>query len=123
MTSQGRALPARSFSFSFNDTATTEIYTLSLHDALPIYVHEKHFVKSALADHFGRQPLDVVCGGDDKYRLLAFGHPGEQRAEHAARKAIVAVACGKPFFDFIEPQDAWSHDFGRLERSAQVAFG
>src|SRR5690349_22037753 len=23
--------------FSFNDTATTEIYTLSLHDALPIY--------------------------------------------------------------------------------------
>ena len=26
------------FSFFFNDTATTEIYTLSLHDALPIYV-------------------------------------------------------------------------------------
>ena len=26
-----------SFLFSFNDTATTEIYTLSLHDALPIY--------------------------------------------------------------------------------------
>ena len=24
------------FSFFFNDTATTEIYTLSLHDALPI---------------------------------------------------------------------------------------
>src|SRR5256885_12019267 len=26
-----------SFFFFFNDTATTEIYTLSLHDALPIY--------------------------------------------------------------------------------------
>src|SRR2546430_16962309 len=25
--------------FFFNDTATTEIYTLSLHDALPISVH------------------------------------------------------------------------------------
>ena len=25
------------FVFFFNDTATTEIYTLSLHDALPIY--------------------------------------------------------------------------------------
>src|SRR5438477_13154695 len=25
--------------FFFNDTATTEIYTLSLHDALPICVH------------------------------------------------------------------------------------
>src|SRR5438874_11214975 len=27
------------FSFFFNDTATTEIYTLSLHDALPIFIH------------------------------------------------------------------------------------
>src|SRR2546429_2634635 len=27
-----------SFFFFFNDTATTEIYTLSLHDALPIYL-------------------------------------------------------------------------------------
>src|SRR3712207_7008994 len=30
-------LPVSSFFFFFNDTATTEIYTLSLHDALPIY--------------------------------------------------------------------------------------
>src|SRR5690348_18248203 len=29
-----------SFSFFFNDTATTEIYTLSLHDALPIFADE-----------------------------------------------------------------------------------
>src|SRR5438477_13000028 len=29
--------PLISFSFFFNDTATTEIYTLSLHDALPIF--------------------------------------------------------------------------------------
>src|SRR5689334_24195645 len=28
--------PSSSISFFFNDTATTEIYTLSLHDALPI---------------------------------------------------------------------------------------
>src|SRR5256885_11369858 len=28
--------PPSSFFFFFNDTATTEIYTLSLHDALPI---------------------------------------------------------------------------------------
>src|SRR6266496_6271697 len=27
-----------SFFFFFNDTATTDIYTLSLHDALPIYI-------------------------------------------------------------------------------------
>src|SRR2546430_16710085 len=29
-------LPSTCFFFFFNDTATTEIYTLSLHDALPI---------------------------------------------------------------------------------------
>src|SRR5207247_8844123 len=27
--------------FFFNDSATTEIYTLSLHDALPIFTHMK----------------------------------------------------------------------------------
>src|ERR1039457_2149903 len=32
----GPRSPRRSFFFFFNDTATTEIYTLSLHDALPI---------------------------------------------------------------------------------------
>src|SRR2546427_4338876 len=31
------ARPLWSFFFFFNDTATTEIYTLSLHDALPIW--------------------------------------------------------------------------------------
>src|SRR5256885_12689134 len=30
-------VPSDFFFFFFNDTATTEIYTLSLHDALPIY--------------------------------------------------------------------------------------
>src|SRR2546430_7878495 len=29
------------FFFFFNDTATTEIYTLSLHDALPILEHQR----------------------------------------------------------------------------------
>src|SRR5206468_11359032 len=28
--------------FFFNDTATTEIYTLSLHDALPIYIRDEY---------------------------------------------------------------------------------
>src|SRR2546426_7063102 len=33
--------------FFFNDTATTEIYTLSLHDALPIYqlTYGRHFLR------------------------------------------------------------------------------
>src|SRR2546425_542616 len=38
------------FFFFFNDTATTEIYTLSLHDALPIYKAEKAAPPSVLDD-------------------------------------------------------------------------
>src|SRR5258708_26854188 len=34
-------LPPNSFFFFFNDTATTEIYTLSLHDALPISIENR----------------------------------------------------------------------------------
>src|SRR2546430_15018656 len=34
------------FFFFFNDTATTEIYTLSLHDALPISVRYDGFLPS-----------------------------------------------------------------------------
>src|SRR5258708_34122638 len=34
--------PASFFFFFFNDTATTEIYTLSLHDALPIFFKDIH---------------------------------------------------------------------------------
>src|ERR1039457_7318418 len=32
--------------FFFNDTATTEIYTLSLHDALPISTYVRHLITS-----------------------------------------------------------------------------
>src|ERR1035438_7488477 len=36
------------FFFFFNDTATTEIYTLSLHDALPICVTDRFAVSPVL---------------------------------------------------------------------------
>src|SRR2546430_10883786 len=36
--------------FFFNDTATTEIYTLSLHDALPIYHSRRVLVRLSWAD-------------------------------------------------------------------------
>src|SRR3712207_7548386 len=38
--------------FFFNDTATTEIYTLSLHDALPIFPIGSTHVAFALAHQF-----------------------------------------------------------------------
>src|SRR2546429_6234023 len=44
------------FFFFFNDTATTEIYTLSLHDALPICY--------LLTAPFGPRPIHVATVGD-----------------------------------------------------------
>src|SRR5207249_12119713 len=41
------------FFFFFNDTATTEIYTLSLHDALPIsYVEERQAIALCRVDRY-----------------------------------------------------------------------
>src|SRR6202035_532643 len=37
--------------FFFNDTATTEIYTLSLHDALPIFDEARLMARSDRGDH------------------------------------------------------------------------
>src|SRR3712207_8342630 len=50
----------------FNDTATTEIYTLSLHDALPIFVQRPHQLLGALVGQGY-----VHDGGV----YSAFGHP------------------------------------------------
>src|SRR3712207_8375506 len=51
--------------FFFNDTATTEIYTLSLHDALPIFGRTANRSRQQMADpplqHLvGRQPDRVT---------------------------------------------------------------
>src|SRR2546430_12529261 len=46
-----------SFFFFFNDTATTEIYTLSLHDALPICVEDRLLRLARGADHPRRRAL------------------------------------------------------------------
>src|SRR5260370_6676647 len=58
-------IDSTSFFFFFNDTATTEIYTLSLHDALPIFFdhHVKRFCISSLgvADQ-AAQALKILGG-------------------------------------------------------------
>src|SRR2546426_4666330 len=58
-----------SFLFFFNDTATTEIYTLSLHDALPI--------SRALGDHARR----LVARLPRQHRASAELHDDEPFAQ------------------------------------------
>src|SRR2546427_11509749 len=55
------------FFFFFNDTATTEIYTLSLHDALPIFAEHPRRGGRALEPRAGEaRRLDVP---DDRVAL------------------------------------------------------
>src|SRR5205823_13413080 len=50
------------FFFFFNAPATPDIYTLSLHDALPI----SHRVPAALADHIGALPVIAAVEHDEQ---------------------------------------------------------
>src|SRR5690606_40910551 len=69
-----RVILLSSSSFFFHDTAPTEIYTLSLHDALPIYV--------------GRAHVGVDVGAGD---AVALGHVGKPRSHAQLVVSVVAL--------------------------------
>src|SRR5256885_15762922 len=79
-----------SFFFFFNDTATTEIYTLSLHDALPILKRENEFaVGLAVIAAFA-----VVVGGA---LWLSGAHFGRTEALYTARfRTVGGLGVGNP---------------------------
>src|SRR5438309_9245165 len=69
------------FYFFFNDTATTEIYTLSLHDALPIYRRRQLQVRRR-HDRLGQSLGWRVC--DQQLRRLQEGHRRGRSEEHTS---------------------------------------
>src|SRR5207302_11484822 len=68
--------------FFFNDTATTEIYTLSLHDALPIYsIEPRDWARSSggrtshsTCSSGGLRPPSLSEAGDRKSTRLNSSH-------------------------------------------------
>src|SRR5258707_14223102 len=78
-------LPMDSVFFFFNDTATTEIYTLSLHDALPIC--ENH-PKARLAGHHLRIGFRGLSedDGDRKSTRLNSSHANISYAVFCLKK-------------------------------------
>src|SRR6266540_7194698 len=75
--------------FFFNDTATTEIYTLSLHDALPIYAYRRPRRECEVARGevgLGVRELGVVAGWVDLY-----GHVIEHADGYRAESALVTL--------------------------------
>src|SRR3712207_9265948 len=70
-----RCTLASAFSFFFNDTATTEIYTLALHDALPISNNrlpyrrlEAEHASAYVARHDGRRGYRTAADKDGRGR-------------------------------------------------------
>src|SRR2546428_9829978 len=76
---------SQSFFFFFNDTATTEIYTLSLHDALPISLVEVHEVD---AGHAAEDPLHLdqpgVARGGQVHLRDVTGDITQRSEEHTS---------------------------------------
>src|SRR2546425_11511900 len=71
--------------FFFNDTATTEIYTLSLHDALPIYRART----DAGAGRDGSGPAAHRAGADAAAdRVVRRGGGGDQAGRHQYQHAV-----------------------------------
>src|SRR5687768_18545671 len=58
------------FYFFFNDTATTEIYTLSLHDALPIYAFVEVVPEGEKLRVFGVHLSAVLAAWTEQRRML-----------------------------------------------------
>src|SRR5256884_952445 len=77
------ALPPPYSFFFFNDTATTEIYTLSLHDALPIYLDP---IKLATPEAFARDPELVWQWYRERRERIRGAQP------NAAHQAIAKLA-------------------------------
>src|SRR3712207_7905329 len=75
------------FLFFFNDTATTEIYTLSLHDALPISLRRARGRGRAAA--LGRRPARGRPGHDGAPRLRRLGRSEEHTSELQSRQYLV----------------------------------
>src|SRR5256884_9533466 len=82
------ASPRISFFFFFNDTATTEIYTLSLHDALPIcavVARGRREVHHPLPERTGRRRRRALAARRDEQWERAREKTGGDREVRGAR--------------------------------------
>src|SRR3989454_8645068 len=77
----------RHFIFFFNDTATTEIYTLSLHDALPIFMYFLGFS----INNFTLLALTIAIGivVDDAIIVLENAYRHQEELDEKPERAAV----------------------------------
>src|SRR5256885_16767800 len=71
--------------FFFNDTATTEIYTLSLHDALPISSRRVSGIRERQVCLFGLQILHIRFGDVTRSETVCAQRPQARRDRKSTR--------------------------------------
>src|SRR2546422_443895 len=91
----GRTRTTSAFLFFFNDTATTEIYTLSLHDALPISAAAWKRVSFSISLRHWAKALARLRSGADLSRLRISG-PGSSSAMNSSRCPEAPIVAPKP---------------------------
>src|SRR5687768_15187782 len=80
--------------FFFNDTATTDIYTLSLHDALPIWAGRPQCIQPVAVAVAASPAVPVSTPMLTQVLALACGLAcGEPAAPAAAPSTVVAPCC------------------------------
>src|SRR5258707_11705118 len=95
------------FFFFFNDTATTEIYTLSLHDALPISQHFAGQLHRARHEFTQHRELAGHLRSEEHTSELQSRQYLVCRLLLEKKKSNVAVQCQMPdVFRFIVPHQA-----------------
>src|SRR2546430_12426936 len=98
--------------FFFNDTATTEIYTLSLHDALPIFIGERPITdeelttaKEALVQRLPSQFASVGGIKDRKSTRLNSSHSQISYAVFCLKKKkLRSSAVGWIYYNYAPPR-------------------
>src|SRR5690349_23697856 len=76
--------------FFFNDTATTEIYPLSLHDALPIYISAAHATaRVAVSDRSVATRIRCITAPHPSYAESQRPRSEEHTSELQSRRDLV----------------------------------
>ena len=91
-------------------------------------IDEEQFIEATATQHFRRQVLDRVRGGDGEDGLLNLGHPRQERSHETEHRWIrttsrVTFHAREALLHFVEPQDRRRDRLDEMQHAAQISLG